>query len=293
MPYTILVEVCGRPYHYRLSNFTPTLGHRVDLTTLSSREAYRSKNNVSGLGVGDLGQLGRVLVRGEKGHDTVSELYPLSGEPVIDKPGQSAFTHTDFDFLLRIRGIKNLVVAGLPTDLSVASTIRDASERGLDCLLVRDGIVASQALLQNAACETVQTEGGVFGATASLQDVLNMMRALEKPSEMSIKDNEARTVPATMDKPQALNTASSRSQGLPSQEPITSLAESGNVEAGNISSSQSSEQPTGNLNEKAAAPLNDQPNAPNAISSNLAQMPSASTTQETEMPFAPTAMTNE
>ncbi|KAJ9625796.1 hypothetical protein H2203_004559 [Taxawa tesnikishii (nom. ined.)] len=87
-------------------------GHRPDLSTLSARERFRSRNNAAGLGIGDPGPLGRLLVRGEEGHDTIPELYPREGEPVIDKPGRGAFAHTDFELLLRIRGIRNLIVAG-------------------------------------------------------------------------------------------------------------------------------------------------------------------------------------
>lgn len=283
-------------------------GHRADLTTLSSREAFRSKSNSSGLSVGDQGHFGRILVRGEKGHDTVPQLYPLSGEPVVDKPGQSAFMHTDFDLLLRIRGIKNLIVAGLTTDSSVSSTIRDASERGLDCLLVRDGTVASQALLQNAACETIETEGGVFGATASLQDVLIMMKTLasvEKGSEMSGKNMEARTVPASTEKSQSPNNVSTQPQDMPSQQPVATLTKSGKIEADTISSSQASGQPTGDPNAQSDAPPKDQSNASNVTSlptpytpgeapaGQLAERPPASTAQQNEMSFAPTSTTNE
>lgn len=82
-------------------------GHRPDLTTLSTRELFRSRNNPSGLGIGDRGPLGRLLIRGERGHDTVDELYPLPNEPVIEKPGKGCFAYTDFDLLLRVRGESN------------------------------------------------------------------------------------------------------------------------------------------------------------------------------------------
>ncbi|RMD40268.1 hypothetical protein DV735_g4868, partial [Chaetothyriales sp. CBS 134920] len=107
-------------------------GHRADLSTVSPRESFRSRNNASGLGIGSAGPLGRLLIRGEAGHDIIPELYPIAGEPVIDKPGRGAFTHTEFDLMLRIRGITNLVVAGVTTDCCVSSTIREASDRGID-----------------------------------------------------------------------------------------------------------------------------------------------------------------
>jgi nicotinamidase-related amidase len=100
-------------------------GHRSDLSTLSSREKRRSKINESGLGIGDKGPLGRLLVRGEVGHDIIDELTPLLNEQIIDKPGRSAFQHTDFGLMLNIKGIKNLVICGVTTDVCVHSTMRE------------------------------------------------------------------------------------------------------------------------------------------------------------------------
>lgn len=117
-------------------------GHRPDLSTLWPREGYRSKNNDTGLGIGDAGGLGRFLVRGETGHDIVPELYPLENEPIADKPGKGVFTYTDFEFLLRVRGIKNLVVTGITIEGCVSSTMREACDRGFYCLLVSDGTAA-------------------------------------------------------------------------------------------------------------------------------------------------------
>lgn len=147
-------------------------GHRPDLSTLSSRERYRSKNNATGLGIGSQGPLGRLLVRGEPGHDIVPELYPLEGEPVIDKPGRGAFAHTDFELLLRIKGIKNLVIGGVTTDVCVSTTIREANDRGFDCLLLEDGAAATEPNLHLGACESIKGEGGIFGAVAKLDDVI-------------------------------------------------------------------------------------------------------------------------
>ncbi|KAK3623936.1 hypothetical protein LTR56_021297 [Elasticomyces elasticus] len=140
---------------------------------LPSRELFRSRNNASGLGIGDRGPLGRLLVRGEAGHDTIEELYPVTGEPLIDKPGKGAFANTDFDLLLRTKGIRNLIICGVTTDVCVSTTMREANDRGYDCLLVEDCCAASHKTLHNAAIETVRTEGGIFGATAKLEDVLN------------------------------------------------------------------------------------------------------------------------
>lgn len=158
-------------------------GHRPDLSTLSPRELARSRQNPSGLGIGDPGPLGRLLVRGEPGHATIPELSPLASEPIIDKPGRGAFAHTDFELLLRLRGIKNLVTAGVTTDVCVHSTMREANDRGFDCLLVEDACAAGERRLHDAAVEMVRTEGGIFGATALAADVLAVMMDLMPQAE--------------------------------------------------------------------------------------------------------------
>lgn len=146
-------------------------GHRPDLSTLSWRELARSRNNASGKGIGDAGPLGRLLVRGEAGHAIIPELAPLT-EPVVDKPGRSAFLHTDFKLLLDVRGVQNLVICGITTDVCVSSTMRDANDLGLDCLVVGDACAAGEARLHEAALESVKMEGGIFGAVADTAAVL-------------------------------------------------------------------------------------------------------------------------
>ncbi|KAK5112743.1 hypothetical protein LTR62_003841 [Meristemomyces frigidus] len=147
-------------------------GHRPDLSDLPSRELFRSRNNASGLGIGDRGPLGRLLIRGEPGHDIIPELYPREGEPVVEKPGKGAFTNTDFDLLLRVKGVRNLVFCGVTTDVCVSTSVREANDRGYECLIVPDGCAASERELHEAAVRTVGTEGGIFGATARLEDVV-------------------------------------------------------------------------------------------------------------------------
>lgn len=106
-------------------------GHRSDLSTLSSREASRSRNNTSGFGIGDQGPLGRLLIRGEPGHDIIPELKPLENENIIDKPGRSAFQHTEFKLMLSVKEIRNLILCGVTTDVCVASTMREANDNNL------------------------------------------------------------------------------------------------------------------------------------------------------------------
>ena len=159
-------------------------GHRPDFSTLSSRERFRWKNNATGLGIGSLGPLGRFLIRGEPGHDIIPELYPLDNEPIIDKPGRGAFAHTDFELLLRIKGIKNLVIVGVTTDGCISTTMREANDRGFDCVLLEDGTAASESNLHIGACESIKMEGGIFGAIAKLDDVIE---ALDNFKQMTVR----------------------------------------------------------------------------------------------------------
>ncbi|KAF5874052.1 putative isochorismatase family protein [Botrytis fragariae] len=152
-------------------------GHRPDLSTLSERERYRSKNNSSGLGIGDRGPLGRLLIRGEKGHEIIDELAPRSNEPIIDKPGRSAFQHTEFRLMLNIKGIKNLIICGVTTDVCVTSTMRDANDNNFDCVLVKDACAAGVLENHKSAVASITEEGGIFGAVTTVRDVLNGLGA--------------------------------------------------------------------------------------------------------------------
>jgi nicotinamidase-related amidase len=182
-----------------------SLGHRPDLSTLSSRENHRSRNNSTGFGIGSQGPLGRLLIRGEAGHDIVDELYPLPDEPIIDKPGRGAFAHTDFDLLLRNKSIKNLVIAGVTTDVCVSTTMREANDRAYDCLLVEDGAAANEPHLHYSTCESVKMEGGIFGVTAKLDNIVDALEAFKNANSKastSMKTNQTRahtpTTPGAM-----------------------------------------------------------------------------------------------
>lgn len=167
-------------------------GHRPDLSTLSGRERFRSLNHTAptaaspaaaaspptSLGVGSRGPLGRLLVRGEPGHDIVAELYPRPDEPVIDKPGKGAFAYTDFELLLRNRGIRNLVVAGVTADVCVSSTVREACDRGFDVLVLEDGMEAADEGLAAWTCRSHRMEGGVFGAVGRVEGVVTALEEL-------------------------------------------------------------------------------------------------------------------
>jgi len=148
-------------------------GHRPDLSDLSFVKRVRGERN--GTPIGTQGPLGKFLIRGELGWDIIDALKPLSDEVVIDKPGNSAFYATDFDKILRNRGIKHLVLCGVTTDVCVHSTMRDANERGYDCLLIEDACAAGFVHLHQATIDITKNEGGIFGAVSDSQTLLSMM----------------------------------------------------------------------------------------------------------------------
>jgi nicotinamidase-related amidase len=118
------------------------------------------------VGIGDEGPMGRVLIRGEKGHDIIPELYPAPNEPVIDKPGKGAFFATDLELMLRNRSIKTLIVCGVTTEVCVNTTVREANDRGFECLVVSDAVGSYFPEFNRIALEMIKAQGGIFGWVA-------------------------------------------------------------------------------------------------------------------------------
>jgi len=144
-------------------------GHRPDLSDAPPAKVERGAPSKR---IGDAGPMGRILIRGEPGHDIVPELYPIDGEPVIDKPGKGAFYQTDLESMLKNCGIENLIVCGVTTEVCVNTTVREANDRGYRCIVLSDCCASYFPEFHEMGLKMIKAQGGIFGWVSNSSEML-------------------------------------------------------------------------------------------------------------------------
>jgi nicotinamidase-related amidase len=144
-------------------------GHRPDLTDAPALKVERGD---PAMRIGAPGPMGRILVRGEPGHDIIAKLYPIAGEPVIDKPGKGAFYQTDLELMLRNRAIDTLLVCGVTTEVCVNTTVREANDRGFRCIVLSDCCASYFPEFHDMGLKMIKAQGGIFGSVSASAPVI-------------------------------------------------------------------------------------------------------------------------
>src|SRR4051794_9717588 len=146
-------------------------GHRPDLSDCPPAKLTRGGKTF----IGKKSPMGRILVRGEKGHDIIHQLYPKPGEPIIDKPGKGSFHATDLHQILGNRGIKTLIVCGVTLEVCVHTTVREANDRGYECVVLSDCVASYFPEFQRVGLEMIKAQGAIFGWVSTSDDVLKAL----------------------------------------------------------------------------------------------------------------------
>jgi nicotinamidase-related amidase len=150
-------------------------GHRTDLSDAPRAKVERGEPKAR---IGEVGPMGRILVRGEAGHDIIPELYPIAGEPVIDKPGKGAFFATDLQAILVARGIDTLIICGVTTEVCVHTTVREANDRGYRCLVPADCTASYFPEFREVGLRMISAQGGIFGWVSDSGRVLSALSSM-------------------------------------------------------------------------------------------------------------------
>jgi nicotinamidase-related amidase len=159
-------------------------GHRTDLSDAPRLKVERGDR---ALRIGASGPMGRILIRGEPGHDIIPELYPIAGEPVIDKPGKGAFYQTDLELMLHNRGIDTLLVCGVTTEVCVNTTVREANDRGFRCIVLADCCGSYFPEFHEMGLAMIKAQGGIFGWVSGSKPLLSVLAAISKSERIAIE----------------------------------------------------------------------------------------------------------
>ncbi|MGI2022705.1 cysteine hydrolase family protein [Shewanella glacialipiscicola] len=143
-------------------------GHRADLSDCPPAKLTRGGKTF----IGEMGPKGRILIRGEAGHDIIPELYPIAGEPIIDKPGKGAFYQTDLHLILQNKNIKTLIFCGVTTEVCVNTTVREANDRGYECIIPEDCVGSYFPEFHKSTLEMIKAQGAIFGWVSNSENII-------------------------------------------------------------------------------------------------------------------------